>query len=114
MKRFAYAGTMMLLAIVLGVPATHAETTQSAAVKTTTAPEISAFDLAFLAYRGYFREQGIPGYSTLSTAHRSGRIRAKDVVQAAVKMNRLSEQKLSDRTYLNDIDTNLRALDPRR
>jgi hypothetical protein len=113
MKRFAYAGTV-LLAIVIGIPATQAETNQSAAVKTTTSAEISAFDLAFLAYRGYFRDQGIPGYGTLSSAHRSGRIRAKDVVQAAVKTNRVSEQKLSNRTYLNDIDTNLRALDPRR
>ncbi len=113
MKRFAYAGAM-LLALVLGVPtATYAETTQPAAVKASTS-EISAFDLAFLAYRGYLRDQGVPGYGTLTTAHRAGRISAKDVVRAAIKQNRVSEQKLSDRAYLNDIDANLRALEPRR
>ena len=115
MQRIACASALSVLTVVIGVAIARAEAPKSAPeTKAISMPAMSAFDLASLAYRGYFRDQGIPGYATLSEAHRAGRIRAKDIVSAAIKMNRVPEQALSDRSYLNAIDSNLSGLDPRR
>jgi hypothetical protein len=115
MKRIASVGASLLLTFTVGAPLTHAETPKPTTEgKAVSVPELSAFDLASLAYRGYFRDQGIPGYAILTEAHRAGRIRAKDVVNAAIKTNRLSNQALTDQRYINAIDANLRALDPNR
>lgn len=69
------------------------------------------FNLAYLAYRGYFHEQGIPGYSLLISAHRAGRISAEDVMRSAVAANRLSPETLSDTSYLRAVETQLDSLD---
>jgi hypothetical protein len=115
MKRIASAGALFLLAVMVGAPLAQAETPKpTTAGKAVSLPELSAFDLASLAYRGAFRDQGIPGYAILTEAHRAGRIRAKDLVNAAIKTNRLSNQALTDQRYINAIDANLRALNPNR
>ncbi|KAM3098253.1 hypothetical protein ACKFKF_17920 [Phormidesmis sp. 146-12] len=70
---------------------------------------LSPFDLAFLAQRGYLKEQGISSYGTLETSYEAGTITAKDVVQAAIRANRLPESTLQDRGYLSALDSNLRS-----
>jgi hypothetical protein len=70
---------------------------------------LSPFDLAFLAQRGYLKDQGISGYGALETSYKSGTIKAKDVVQAAIRAYRLPESTLQDQGYLRALDSNIRS-----
>ncbi|MGV0027683.1 hypothetical protein [Phormidesmis priestleyi] len=70
---------------------------------------LSPFDLAFLAQRGYLSAQGISSYGALATDFHVGTVTAKDIVQAAVKANRLPESTLQDRDYLNALDSTVRS-----
>ncbi|HEY9671187.1 MAG TPA: hypothetical protein V6D11_07080 [Waterburya sp.] len=65
----------------------------------TSANPVSPFNLAYLAYQGYLKDQGIPCNDALLEAIAAGTVTAQDVMQAAVKANRLPEQTLSDRGY---------------
>ncbi len=79
-------------------------------VVSTRASQITPFNLAYLADRGYFHSVGIPGGDLLISAHQSGRVTAKDIVQSAVKTNRLPQQTLSDQGYLNALEEQLSEL----
>jgi hypothetical protein len=61
--------------------------------------QLSPFNLSYLAYRGYLEDQGIPSSSELIDSLMSGTITAQDVMQAAVKVNRLPEKTLNDQSY---------------
>jgi hypothetical protein len=61
--------------------------------------QLSPFNLAYLAYQGYLKAEGIPSTGGLVDALVSGTITAQDVMQAAVKANRLPAQTLNDRSY---------------
>jgi hypothetical protein len=74
------------------------------------ASQISPFNLAYLAYQGYFKAQGIPSNGALIDAIESGAVTSEEIVQAAVKANRLSEQALSDRGYRNALEDQLQGL----
>ncbi len=67
-------------------------------------------NLVSLAYRGYFKNQGIPSYGTLIAAYQSGKISAQDLVQVAIEANRVSAEVLSDFGYLNAVEQELRTL----
>jgi hypothetical protein len=67
-------------------------------------------NLVSLAYRGYFKNQGIPSYTGLLDAHKSGKITAQRLVQVAVEANRVSAEVLSDSGYLNAVEQGLRDL----
>ncbi len=67
-------------------------------------------NLVYLAYRGYFKNQGIPSYSGLIGAYQFGKISAQDLVQVAVEANRVSAEVLSDSGYLNAVEQELRDL----
>lgn len=103
MKRLIIGGLSILLFSVATTPAVKAEPTainlpmQQSTSKSTFG--LTPFQLVSLAYSGYFRSQGIPGYSALISAYREGEINAKDLVQSAVKTNRLSAQVLTDQEY---------------
>jgi hypothetical protein len=68
-------------------------------VKPSSTHQISPFNLAYLAYQGYFSAEGIPSSGGLITALVSETVTAQDIMQAAVKANRLSEQTLNDEDY---------------
>jgi hypothetical protein len=68
-------------------------------VKPFSTHQISPFNLAYLAYQGYFSAEGIPSSGGLITALVSETVTAQDIMQAAVKANRLSEQTLNDEDY---------------
>ncbi len=72
--------------------------------------QTTPINLVSLAYRGYFRNQGIPGYGVLITAYRSGKISAQELVQIAVEANRVSAEVLSDSGYINAVEQGLRDL----
>ncbi len=71
------------------------------------AKQLSPFDLAYLAYQGDLKSQGIPSYGALIDAISSGKVTAQTVVQAAVRVNDLSTQTLTDRGYLFALQSQL-------
>ncbi|WP_299404321.1 hypothetical protein [Acaryochloris sp. IP29b_bin.148] len=74
------------------------------------ARQLSPFNLAYMAYQGWFTNEGIPSANQLLRNYRTGRISALEVAQAAVKTNRLSADTLQDESYLARLGTQLNAL----
>ena len=70
----------------------------------------SAFDIVAAAYRGKFKQWGIPAYARLDQAYRGKQITASDLVEAAVEANQLSPDALGDEAYIDAVDTNLYGL----
>ncbi|MDZ8093690.1 MAG: hypothetical protein RMZ42_17435 [Nostoc sp. DedQUE05] len=73
------------------------------------ANQIGPFNLAYLAYQGYLKDQGIPSNGVLIDAIASGTIAAQDIIEAAVKANRLPKQTLSDRGYRHNLENQLQG-----
>jgi hypothetical protein len=71
---------------------------------------LSPFSLTSLAYQGYLKDQGIPSNGALIDAIASRTITAQDMIQAAVKANRLPEQTLSDRGYSHHLEEQMAGL----
>jgi hypothetical protein len=78
--------------------------------KNSMAEQLSPFNLAFLSYQGYLEAQGIPSDGSLRDVIASGTVTAQDIMQAAVKANRLSEQTLGDQGYRNNLEVQLKGL----
>jgi hypothetical protein len=74
-----------------------------------TIPLLSSYDLVFMAYQGYFREQGLREYEVFTDGCNQGKIQAKDVVDVASKANRLPPDIISDRGYMSAVAANLKA-----
>lgn len=72
--------------------------------------QLQAFDLVTMAYQGYFQTQSIPRYSRFMTAVKSRRVRAEDLVQAAIASGRLSSTAIADDDYLQAVNILLRGL----
>lgn len=72
--------------------------------------KLTPFNLAYLAYHGYFESQGIPQYQGLTDSFQSGKITATQVVKAAVKDNRLPESFLKNEPYIQAVATQLYSL----
>lgn len=113
MKRLILAGLSVLLVSAGATPAVKAETTalNPAVAGNTSLHQTRPFNLVYLAYQGYFRDQGIPSYSALIAAYRSGKISALDLVEAAVKTNRVPSSVLQDRGYISAVETQLDFLE---
>ncbi len=76
----------------------------------TSVNQVNPFDLAYLAYRGYLKDYGIPSNAALMNAITNGSITAQDLMQAAVKAHQLSEETLSDRGYRWALEDQLQGL----
>lgn len=72
--------------------------------------QLNPFNLAYLAYQGYLKNQGIPGYGALLIGISSGEITAQNIIQAAVKVNLLPEQSLRDESYRDYVEDQLKEL----
>ncbi len=97
----------LLLSIAILPAAAQSQTT----VATTYAVnQVQPFNLAYLAYQGYFKDLGIPSNGALLNAISFGKVTAQDIIQAAVKVNRLSEQSISDRSYHDHLEKQLKEL----
>lgn len=112
MKRLIIGSFSLLVASAIAAPAIraqenlyHASEQRHAA---TAVNQITPFNLAYLAYRGELRNQGIPGYSGLVSAYQDGRVSAESLVQTAITTNLLSENALNDEGYINAVDAQLR------
>ena len=111
MKRFILASLSVVLLSAVTAPTVKAETM---AVNSNMTDRIASssyilkpFNLVGLAYQGYFREQGIPSYGAFLSAYHGGEIHARDLVQSAIKTNRLPASALQDEDYLNAVETQL-------
>lgn len=113
MKRLMLSSLSILLISAVTAPTVRAETTalNPTRLNSTSTAQLTPFNLATLAHRGYFQQQGIPSHLAFSAAYHLGQIRAVDIVQAAVKANRLSTDFLTDQEYLTAVEAQLRQLE---
>lgn len=72
---------------------------------------IAPVDLVSQAYRGQFKDLGIPSYSALLLRYRWRQITAESLVEKVVEADLLPESVLSDSSYLNTVDAQLRSLE---
>lgn len=112
MKFMILSSLSVLLISAATAPTLRAETAafNPTASTTTNTSQLNPFNLVHLAYRGYFRDQGIPGYIAFLSAYETGKISSKDLVQSAVKKNKLSSQVLDDQGYLRAVEAHLERL----
>ena len=71
---------------------------------------LTPFQLVYLGYQGSFKNQGIPSYGRFIAASQAMDIHAEDLVKAAVQGNLLSQESLSDRSYLGAVKIQLQSL----
>lgn len=98
----------LLLASTIIVPAAKAQDTFPT-MEVTMKLTLTPFNLAYLAYHGYFESQGIPQYSNLAEAFRSGKTTATQVVKAAVDTKRLPDSFLKNDSYIKALSIQLFA-----
>jgi hypothetical protein len=60
--------------------------------------QITPFNLFYLAYQGYFKQDDIDG------GNQAGNVDPKMLVQAAIKRHWLSEQTASNKAYLRELN----------
>ncbi|MGD1917884.1 MAG: hypothetical protein ACFCAD_02765 [Pleurocapsa sp.] len=72
---------------------------------------ITPYDLVTASYQGRFVGQGIPSAGRFTSAVRSNRIKAEDLVKVAISQRRLSIETLEDRGYLYNVQSILDNLD---
>jgi hypothetical protein len=102
MKRTMFIPIATLLFAGAMIPvATHAQTTAS---------QITPFNLTYIAYQGYLRDQGIPSAGGLIDAIIFKKIVAQDLIRAAIKINQLTVKTLSDREYISDLESQIKGL----
>ncbi|MEH2182050.1 hypothetical protein [Nostoc sp.] len=70
---------------------------------------LQPFNIAFLAYQGYLKDQCIPSGGTLLFKYQTGYLTAKHVVQAAIRANKLPAQVLNDQSYVNAVELQMRS-----
>ena len=103
--RIITIATVLLLALTPNIVRS-----QEASPTLETERQIDAFDLVSAAYRGRFKEWGIPAYARLDQAYRGRQITATDLVKAAIEAEQLSAIALEDKSYIHAVDTSLYGL----
>ena len=112
MKFFILSSLSVLLISAATAPTVKAEiaAVTNTANNAATISQLKPFNLVHMAYQGYFRDQGIPGYSAFLAAYEAGRVSAEELVQSAVKKNKLSPETASDRGYLRAVKSYIESL----
>ncbi|MEC4816420.1 MAG: hypothetical protein SAK29_24605 [Scytonema sp. PMC 1069.18] len=117
MKRF-FVGTLSFL-LVYTAAATGsacAETLTSTAPSQMTSTTVTVvrnftpFELVSAAYRGSFREQGIPGYGRLISDFYLGKVNAESLVKAGIAAGKVSSDTLNNQSYLSTVAYQLQTL----
>lgn len=106
MKRLIISGLSIFMMVGATTPAIRAQETTN----NRTVSQLTPFSLVTQAYRGYFKNQGIPGYQRFIAAYQNGQIDARDLVKSAIATNQLSEEALTDQGYINAVKVNLEGL----
>ena len=71
---------------------------------------LTPFELAHLAYFGYFYAQGLSSYTTLLNNYQTGDLTSQDVVRAGVFSDRLQARALIDDDYISRVGHRLDQL----
>ena len=116
MKRFTMAiiSTLFIAAsptVIASETSTNLVTKNS--TKLTYLKKTSPANLVNLAYRGYFRERGIPSALALVTAYSLNSISAEDLVRAGVETGRVLPNALKDAKYINGVKSILNNIQTR-
>ncbi|MBE9178330.1 hypothetical protein IQ268_06980 [Oculatella sp. LEGE 06141] len=69
--------------------------------------QVTPFTLVRLAYQGYLATEGIPTAGGLISQYTTRAVTAEDLVQAAIRTNRLSASVDGDEAYLRAVDNYL-------
>lgn len=115
MRQFIVGGLSVLLLSAATAPGVLAQqsgsmnfnTTSGAAAPSVSNYQIEPFNLAWMAYQGYFQDQGIPKGRTLISAFESAQVSARDIVQAAAKSGRMSVGFQPSDAYLGAMELTL-------
>lgn len=114
MKSYLQGGLFVLLTLATIIPPVQAESltieSSQTATATVTQSKLSPFNLVGMAYQGFFVEGGIPKSSGLICAYQCGRVNARNIVEAAIKSDRLPQAALSDESYLKAVNDHLQML----
>lgn len=112
MKTILFAGLTTLALAGAIVPTANAApaTAFNPYTAQSSATQLSPSDLVGLANHGYLRDQGIPSSGALVAQYQLGNITAKDLVDSAVKANRLPAQVAQDANYLRSVDNQLQVI----
>ncbi|MEE3717877.1 hypothetical protein V2H45_14140 [Tumidithrix elongata RA019] len=97
-------------AVVLPAKAEVTTVGMAAIAQTQSQPSVSPFNLAYLAYQGYFEDRGISSYATLIEDVRSRKVTPTQLVQAAVDSQRLAPSVLNDSSYISAVESQLTSL----
>jgi hypothetical protein len=109
MKRLLVAA-LSSLTVAATVPAQAQEIAAVNQNMTQTIAQVTPFNLVEHGYQGYFSEQGIPSNGAFLAGVRTGKIKAEDLVKGGIARGRLTSATLSDRSYLNFVQTQLDTL----
>jgi hypothetical protein len=112
MKRFILGGLSVLLLSAAVVPAAQAEMAPATppANADTIGMAVTPFNLVFLAYHGFFEDEGISKYNTLISDYQVGRVTAQNLIQVGITMRRLAPDTLMNRAYVNSVERQLQSL----
>jgi hypothetical protein len=91
MKKFILAASILAISVGIALPV-YAD-----------APEATADQIANLARNGYFKEEGIPGFASLSSAMRMRQVTGADIVQAAIKQKRIHADRATDAHFIRHV-----------
>ena len=111
MKRLLLSSLGTLLIATATTPAFANEVAVKPTVNSNNIVEVQPFNLVYLAYQGYFTEQGIPSNGRFTHAIKTRRITAKDLVASAIARGRLSPETINDSSYLAHVESQLHNLD---
>jgi hypothetical protein len=111
MKRFLIAGLGTLLLTTAATPVFAKEVSVNSQVsQNQVTRNVKPFNLVFLAYQGYLKGQGIPSNGAFVNGVRQGDIKAKDLVQSAINLGKLSPDTINNRNYISSVETQLQTL----
>jgi hypothetical protein len=112
MKRIILGGLSLLLLSTAAAPAAFAQATSEAPPENaeTLGMAVTPFNLVFLAYQGFFENEGIPKFNRLITEHQAGRVTSEDLVEVAINMRRLPADTINNRGYLSAVERQLESL----
>ena len=102
-------GSLSILSLISIKPAPVGAQNVDSRTSNPTLENLAPRSLIALARQGRFNAQGIPGYSNLGSAIRSGRVDAQKLVASAVAQNRLPETALQDVDYLKAVNHHLKS-----
>lgn len=71
---------------------------------------ITPFNLVSGAYRGQFKNSGIPSYNQFNVAVKTGKIDSKTLIQKAIDNGRLDSAKINDQGYINSVKSFLQDI----